>query len=419
MKDKIVVTGVSAVTPLGNNLDAISKNLKEGKSGIGYVSRYNLEDFPVKHGGIIDIKDLDRIKYPYDGNLQFKLFYYCLNNLYSSFEGYYESAKSGCIIGTNPNIAALDDVKYLGEMYRKIRRQDYLEDTYKNSDETYTHKMMNMNPSLLLYYAAKDFHLNGPCFCNFGTCSASSQAIGDAYRLLKSGKVDLVVCGGISVNLDPISIARLCRLNALEHTKANASDNCSPFDKHRSGFTIGEGCILFILEREKDALERNAEIYAEVKGYGASMDGFSLSDPHEDALGMKLSMERALEDAKLTMKDIDYINAHGTGTKKNDKYETMAIKKVFKEYADGLDISSTKSMHGHLLTAGGAMEALVSIIGIKNNFIPPTIHYETPDPECDLCYTPNKSKSKQVTNILTNSFGLGGINASLVISKYN
>lgn len=416
MSDKIVVTGVSAVTPLGNTIEIIKNNLKYGRSGIGYVNRFNSEDFPVKHGGIIDLQELENIKYPYEGNLQFKLFYYCLNQLSQNFNGIYSSDKIACIIGTNPNIAALDDVQYLGDSYLKVKKESFCQNSIDNNAHCKT--MMNINPSLLLYYAAKDFHINGPSSCNFGTCSASSQAIGDAYRLLKSKKADLVVCGGISLCLDPIAIARLCRLNALELTKDNVTKNCTPFDKNRSGFTIGEGCILFTLEREEDAKKRYADVFAEIKGYGASMDGFSLTDPHEDGLGMKLSMQRALKDAQLYIHEIDYINAHGTGTKKNDKYETLAIKQVFKDYANKIDISSTKSMHGHLLTAGGAMEALVSIIAIREGFVPPTINYNTPDPECDLTYTVNKRKNKNITNVLSNSFGLGGINASLVISKY-
>lgn len=416
MSDKIVVTGISAVTPLGNTIEIIKNNLKDGSSGIGYVNRFNSEDFPVKHGGIIDLRELEKVKYPYDGNLQFKLFYYCLNQLSENFNGIYSADKLACIIGTNPNIAALDDVQYLGDIYLKIKKEGFCSTSLDN--DTHCKTIMNINPSLLLYYAAKDFHINGLSSCNFGTCSASSQAIGDAYRLLKSMKTDLVVCGGISLCLDPIAIARLCRLNALELTKDNVMENCSPFDKHRSGFTIGEGCILFTLEREEDAKRRNANIFAEIKGYGASMDGFSLTDPHEEGLGMILSMQRALEDARLNIYEIDYINAHGTSTKKNDKYETLAIKQVFGNYANELDISSTKSMHGHLLTAGGAMETLVSIIAIREGFVPPTINYKTPDPECDLTYTVNKAKNKNITNVLSNSFGLGGINASLVISKY-
>lgn len=416
MADKIVITGISAVTPLGNNLNEITKKMKDGITGIGYINRYNFTDFPVKHGGTIDLSDLDKIDYPYKENLQFKLFYYCLHNLYNNFKDSYQSERIACMIGTNPNIAALEDVEFLGGKYMKRMRQ---EDGVDIADaDLHMKKIMSINPSLLLYYASKDFHINGPCLCNFGTCSASTQAIGDAYRLLKSKKADLVVCGGISMNLDPIAIARLCRLNALEHSKDDVTKNCSPFDKHRKGFTIGEGSILFTLEREEDAKKRKAEIYAEIKGYGAAMDGFSLTDPREDALGMSLSMERALTDAGLKAQDIDYINAHGTGTRKNDKCETLAIKKVFKEYASQMDISSTKSMHGHLLTAGGAMEVLVSILSIHNGFVPPTINYETEDPECDLSYTPNRAKTKKIVNVLTNSFGLGGINASLVVSKY-
>ena len=416
MLDKIVITGISAITPLGNDIDTIVDNLKKGKSGIGYIDRYNLGEFPVRHGGTIDIVDLCKVKYPYEGNLQFKLFYYCLKKLFLKYKNIYSSDRIACCIGTNPNIAAPDDVVYLGEQYWKLKSNE-LHMNYTN-ENLHMNTLMNINPSLLTYYAAKDFNINGICACNFGTCAASSQAIGDSYHLLKNKRADMVICGGISLCLDPIAIARLCRLNALELTKENVKSNCAPFDKHRAGFTIGEGCILFMMERESDAKKRNAKIFAEVKGYGASMDGFSLTDPHEEGLGMQLAMIRAIEDAKLSIDKIDYVNAHGTGTKKNDKYETMAIKKVFKEYANTLDISSTKSMHGHLLTAGGAMEMLVSIISIQKGFVPPTINYRTKDPECDLSYTPNIVKYKEINNVLSNSFGLGGVNASLVISKY-
>ena len=287
MSSKIVVTGMSAVTPLGNTIEKIGNNLKNGRSGIGYINRFDSEGFPVKHGGIIDLRELDEIKYPYEGNLQFKLFYYCLNKLYANFKGCYLPEKTSCIVGTNPNIAALDDVEYLGEKYLKIgKKESYLDSV---NDIIHCKALMNMNPSLLLYYAAKDFYVNGVSSCNFGTCAASSQAIGDAYHLLKSMTTDIVICGGISLCLDPIAIARLSRLNALEMTKDNVTENCSPFDKHRAGFTIGEGCILFTLEREEDARKRNAKIFAEIKGYGASMDGFSLTDPHEESLGMRLS----------------------------------------------------------------------------------------------------------------------------------
>lgn len=227
-----------------------------------------------------------------------------------------------------------------------------------------------------------------------------------------------MITGGGSSKLDPMSLARLCRLGALEPTKADCRENCSPFDLNRNGFTIGEGSVLFMLEREEDALRRHAPIYAEIQGYGSSLDGYSITDPHESSLGMILSMRRAIEDAGVPLDAIGYINAHGTGTPKNDKHETEAVKAVFGSLSGQLDISSTKSMHGHLMTAAGAMETLVTILSLNNGFIPPTINYRTPDPQCDLNYTPNIAKPADIETALTNSFGMGGQNASLVIAKY-
>lgn len=404
MKEKVVITGITAITPLGNSLDCIYENLIKGISKLDYIKRYDVSGFNVRHGGVIDESILDTIEYPKDGNIQFKLFYYSLKKLLSNYDNYYNSERVGCIIGADPNTGAIEDYNIL---------------LNKNINTDIEEYVLNVNPTSLFYYASKDFNIEGPCFCNLGTCAASTQAIGDSVRLLRNKEVDMMITGGISSKLDPISLARLCRLGALEESKENIKENCSPFDKNRSGFTIGEGAILFTLEREADALKRNATIYAEVKGYGAALDGYSITDPDEEGKGMSLSMERALEDAGLKYTEVDYLNAHGTSTVKNDKCETIAIKNSFGEYSGKLDISSTKSMHGHLMTAAGAMETLVSILAINNNFIPPTINYKESDPECDLNYNANKGKFKEVNNVLTNSFGLGGQNSSLVISRYS
>lgn len=411
MKDKIVITAVSAVTPLGNSVELITEKLLNGISGIELITRYDLNDFPVKHGGQADISILDNIEYPVaNPNLQFKLFYYCVSKLFSSFNHNYSCEKIGCALGTDPNTSTVEDIENLFKRYN-----DSIDEKYYNFD---TSKLDNINPSFLMYHLSKDFGVNGPCLCNLGTCSASTQAIGTAYRLLQNRTVDMMIAGGVSSKIDPISIARLCRLKALENTRENVRENCKPFDKKREGFTISEGCVLFIMERECDALKRGAEILCEVSGYGAALDGFSITDPHDEAKGMVLSMKRAIEDSYATADNIDYINAHGTATVKNDLYETKAIKQVFGKKAYKVDISSTKSMHGHMMTAAGAMEVLVCMIAINNGIVPPTINYCSLDEECDLNYTPNVSKKMEINHALTNSFGLGGQNASLIISKY-
>lgn len=419
MVDKIVITGISAITPMGNKLAEITDNLKKGKSCLNYISRYNVNSFPVRHGGIIDEKILNEIVYPFTmDNLHYKMFYYCTKQLYETYKNRYRPERIGCCIGADPHTCSNDEVKAL--IGQSIDADGNVNFNYPESINGKFDRqcILNFNPGLLFFHTGRDFNINGPTFCNLGTCSASSQAIGDAMNLLKMKEVDLMIAGGVSAKVDPISLTRLCRLEALEASKENIKENSSPFDKKRSGFTMSEGAILFLLERESDAQKRDASIYAEVKGYGAALDGFSITDPHEDSLGMIQAMENALMNAKLNIQDIDYINAHGTGTIKNDVFETLAIKKLFKEYSEKVSISSTKSMHGHLMSAAGSMEVLVSILAIQNKFIPPTINYKNPDPECDLNYTPNFAKDKEITNVLSNSFGLGGQNASLIISKY-
>lgn len=413
MNDKIVITKMSGITPLGNDLTTIYNKLKSGESGIGYISKYNTKNFPVKHAAECNIQELDEINYPEEISEQFKPVYYTLNNLLNNLNNYYDNEKIGFIIGTDPNIGSIQDLENLMLYYK------HSNDSNLDFENTTTSSILfDTNPSSFLYYASKYFGINGPCLCNLGTCSASTQAIGKAYNMLKRKEVDMVIAGGISTKIEPTTITRLTRLEALEETYENLSDNCRPFDKNRKGFTIGEGCILFLLEREREAINRNAEILCEVSGYGSSLDGFSMVAPHEEALGMTLCMQRAIDDAKIKKETIDYINAHGTGTDKNDYYETKAIKNVFETHSYTIDISSTKSMHGHLLPASGAMSILASIIAIRNNFIPPTINYKTFDENCDLNYTPNKSKYKKINNALINSFGLGGQNASIIISKY-
>lgn len=411
MRSKIVVTGISAITPLGDQLDSITANLRAGHSGIRLIERYQVGSLPVKHAAMIDESVLNGIQYPVPGNLIFKLFYSCVKELLetSSPGSFYAPERISMMVGTDPNTSTAEDLQYL---------YAYGDGEQPASGPMDLGTLFANHPSYMYYHAARDFGIGGPCTANFGTCAASAQAIGDAMLTLRAGDADAVITGGVSSKLDPMSLARLCRLGALEPTKADCRENCSPFDLNRNGFTIGEGSVLFLLEREEDALRRQAPIYAEIQGYGSSLDGYSITDPHESSLGMILSMERAIADAGVPLEAIGYINAHGTGTPKNDKHETEAIKAVFGALSGQLDISSTKSMHGHLMTAAGAMETLVTILGLGHGFIPPTINYRTPDPQCDLNYTPNVAKSSDIRAALTNSFGMGGQNASLVVARY-
>ena len=409
MNRSIVITAVSPITPLGADMDTIAQKLEEGVCGLQYVKRFNTKYFDVKHAGEINFSELDTIDYPIEGNVQFKMFYYCMKKMFDNMKPRYRSDRIGCIIGADPNIGTKKEFENLFMKYHE--KCELVEGGCSND-------IMMIDPMMLSYYAAKEFGVNGPFVCNLGTCAASTQAIGTGYYMLQDGVVDLMIVGGVSSKIDPISFSRLSRLGALESTKENLEENCCPFDKRRSGFTMSEGCVLLALEREEDAIKRNATILGKIQGYGAALDGFSMTNPHEDALGMRLAMERALQDAQVSASQVDYINAHGTGTVVNDSYETKAIKDVFQNDAYRVSINSTKSMHGHLMTATGAMEVLCCLIAMRDSKIAPTIHYVEPDPECDLDYIVNEAKQKKVNIALSNTFGLGGQNASLIISKY-
>jgi 3-oxoacyl-[acyl-carrier-protein] synthase II len=249
-------------------------------------------------------------------------------------------------------------------------------------------------------------------------CAAGNNALGEAAKMIQRGAADVMLAGGAEAPLLPIVIAGFNATGALSTYDGDPSRASRPFDADRDGFVTGEGAAVLVLEELEHALARGARIYGEFLGYGTSADAYHVSAPAEDGAGAIQSMQRALDDAGLEAADIDYINAHGTGTKLNDKSETMAVKKVFGEVAYDTPVSSTKSIHGHLLGAAGALEALISVKAINDGCLPPTINYETADPECDLDYIPNIPRQAQIRTVLSNGFGLGGHNATIILGKY-
>ncbi|MCR4662660.1 MAG: beta-ketoacyl-ACP synthase II, partial [Endomicrobiaceae bacterium] len=245
-----------------------------------------------------------------------------------------------------------------------------------------------------------------------------NHAMGDSLRLLRYGDVDVMITGGSEGTVTPLSVAGFCNMKALSTRNDDIKTASRPFDKNRDGFMIGEGAGILVFETLEHALARGAKIYAEVLGYGASDDAYHMTAPHAEAKGAVEAMERAIKDAGISKDEIDYINAHGTSTHMNDAIETMAIKKVFGERAYKIPVNSTKSMTGHLLGAAGAVEAIAMVLCMKEGFIHPTINYETPDPECDLDYVPNKARQQQITCGLSNSLGFGGHNGVIILRKY-
>jgi 3-oxoacyl-[acyl-carrier-protein] synthase II len=265
---------------------------------------------------------------------------------------------------------------------------------------------------------ARTLQLRGPSSSTCTACAAGADAIGTAMWLIRSGRADAMLAGGSDSAISPVVLAGYRNLGALATLRHGAEGASRPFDSERDGFVIGEGSGVLALEEREHALARGATIYCEITGYGMSSDAYHITSPSEDGDGMARVMTRALKDAGLKPEDIDYINAHGTSTPVGDKTETIAIKRVFGDTAYKVPVSSTKSMTGHLLGAAGGLESAIAAMVVRHGILPPTINYENPDPECDLDYVPNKARTKEVTHVLSNSFGFGGTNATLIFSKH-
>lgn len=420
--DKVVITGMGAITPLGGDLKSINNRLKSGQSGIGYIESEIFSNSPVRHAGIVVDDYFLKDDYSVWMDIKHrptKLAAYATEKALkqANISDAYDSSRIGIYIGTEP--PTLDFSKQASLLNDMFDNNLFFNPSFVNDIKCGSYDLIDngLFPQLMLSQLSQLFKLNGPALLHLGTCSASAQSIGEASKMLKRGEVDLMIAGGSSSKLDPVSIARLIRVGALSPTTDSPSALSRPFDKRRCGFTMAEGSVIFVLERLSDALARGAKPIAEIAGYGAALDGYSITDPHPDSLGMVLSMRRALLDGNTDVNKIDYLNAHGTSTVKNDFYETNAIKEIFKSSASNLDISSTKSSHGHLMSAAGAMESLVSVLSICYGYVPPTINYLESDESCDLNYTPNSFKEKNISTVLSNSFGLGGQNCTLIIKK--
>lgn len=408
MSDKIVVTGIGLATPIGSSFEEVSKNLQLGKSGVSLSKNIEEKKFITHHAGYINYTSLDLEEEQNKDHKLLKLTHHCMKQVIRSAsldEDYLLKKRANIILGAEP--PCIDLFTNITDMMKE--------------EIDYKVRPMNfgLSPHEILSEIAQKYSFRGSAYFHLGTCSASSQAIGEAMLQLKHKRSDVVLCGGISSRVDPFSMARLSRVGALAPTDDSPESLSMPFDLNRKGFTMGEGAVFLILERESDALARGANPICYICGYGTALDGSSITDPHPESLGMILSMKRALLTAGLEYSDVDYINAHGTSTPKNDYHETKAIKRVFGPYAHKVNISSSKSLHGHLMSAAGAIEAAVSIASILFDFIPPTINYKLPDPQCDLNYTPLISINKKLRYAMSNSFGLGGQNSALIFGRYN
>lgn len=400
-ENKVVITGMGCVTPLGNSVDENWHNLVNGNSGIDFIRKFDTRDFPVKIAGEIKKLELPE-KLNTKANRKLDDFIkYSLAAAYQAIEqaGIAELENVSVIAGSGQGGIGNIETEMSKGNIRRI--SPYLIPT----------SVIGMSSGLI----TETFGFNGASFGVSSTCSTSSHAIVDACRLIKLGEADVVVAGGSEASITPLSLMGFSRLRALSQSQDSPQQASRPFDKDRDGFVSSEGAGMLVLESKAHAIERGATILAEVGGYGLSSDAHHITAPHPEAKGQCLSMQRALSMARLNTDEIDYLNAHGTSTPLNDASESKAVKKVFNGHAKQLAISSTKSMTGHMLGATGAVEMIICVEALRNGIIPPTINLDTADPNCDLDYTPNQHREKKLTTCLSNSFGFGGTNCSIVL----
>ena len=409
-KRRVVVTGLGTINPLGNNVSDTWNNLINGISGIDYISSFETDELPVTFAG--EVKNFDANEYMGKQHAR-KLDRSGHLSIYATEEALKDAGfNTEERLGVDVGIVFGTGIGGIGATEDAVRTYDK-----RGPSRINPLAITQLMPNSSTGQVAIKFGIEGPSLTITTACAASANALGEAKNMIQNGIVDKVIAGGTESGTTAMTIGAFAQIKALSTNNENPKKACRPFDKDRDGFVMGEGSTVLVMESEESAINRGADIYGYVSGYGASTDAHHITAPAEGGRGAVDAMKKALLDAELTHSDIDYINAHGTSTPANDKNETAAIKTVFGEKAYDINISSTKSMTGHLLGGGGAFESLVSLLSLKNNIIPPTINLNNPDGECDLNYTPNTAIERELSAAMSNSFGFGGHNGVLVFKK--
>ncbi len=412
MKERrVVVTGLGVISPVGNNKEDFWSALISGQSGIRRITAFDASDYDSQIAG--EVKDFDPTRLIPPKELKrmekFVQFAFCAtkealkdSNLDLSKE---DPFRVGVLIGSG-----IGSLRIIEEQHKILLERG----PSRLTPFLIPMLIVNMAPghiSILL-------GVKGPNSCVATACASGSHAIGDAFKIIQRGDADIMIAGGTESCIVPMGVGGFCALKALSKRNNEPERASRPFDRDRDGFVMAEGAGIVILEELDHAKKRGTKIYAEVAGYGMSGDAYHMTAPDPEGDGPAKCMESALKDAKLRPEDVNYINAHGTSTQLNDKVETLAIKKIFGNYAKKVAVSSTKSMTGHLLGAAGGVEFIACCLAIERNIIPPTINYENPDPDCDLDYVPNKARQAKVDVCLSNSLGFGGHNATLALRRF-
>ncbi len=411
MNRRVVITGMGAVTPLGNTVAETWEGICRGKSGIGRITRFDCTAFETKIAG--ELKGFDPIQYV-NRKEQRRLDDFIIYALASAemamadaglVIGAGEAERAGVIIGSA--IGGLATIE-------KAKEAVLLGGPRKMSPFTIPAALANLAAG----HVSIRFGAKGPINCSVTACASGTCAIGDAARIIAGGYADIMIAGGVDAAVTPLCVAGFNAMQAISTRNEEPEKASRPFDRDRDGFVISEGCGLVVLEALPRALEKGARIYGELAGYGSTSDAFHMAAPPPGHEGAARCMRAALHDAGMDASGIDYINAHGTSTALNDAYETEAIKAVFGEYARRLAVSSTKSMTGHLLGATGGLEAILALKAIVDGILPPTINLDHPDPACDLDYVPHQARKMEIRAAMSNTFGFGGVNAVLIFRKF-
>ena len=425
MERRVVVTGLGCVTPLGADVHQVWQRMVEGHSGVGRLTLFDAHDFPVRIAAEVrdwDISEVGEDPARWQCHPRQTVF-----AVASAIKAYRSAGLSS---------SAIDPLRFgvylgCGETYQDFFRFAELVHASMDGDQfsrdRFTERALRCwNPreeqelelNMPASHLAGMFDAQGPNANCIAACTSSTQAIGQSAEIIRRGQADVMLAGGAHSMIHPFGLTGFQRLSALSTRNSDPSAAVRPFDRDRDGFVIGEGGAILVLEELDHARRRGADIWGEVVGFGSAQDAYRITDAHPEGRGAALSIERALTDAHLNPEDIDYINAHGTSTVLNDKVETVAIKRAFGRQAYRVPISSSKSMLGHFTTAGGAIELVVCLMVLRSGVLPPTLNYETPDPDCDLDYVPNTARESRCRHVLSNSFGFGGQNAALVVSRF-
>ena len=409
-KRRVVVTGLGAVTPIGNDVETSWQNLIAGVSGVGPLTRVNADEYPAKVAAQLKDFQVEAFIDKKDARKMDRFTHYAV--------------AASMMAVKDANLTITDEMAprvgvWIGSGIGGM-------ETFENQFETFQKKGYRRVSPFFVPMIIPDMGAGqvsimlgakGMNSCTVTACASGTNSIGDAFKVIQRGDADVMVTGGAEAPITKMSVAGFCANTALSFNP-DPQTASRPFDKNRDGFVIGEGAGIVVLEELEHALARGAKIYAEIVGYGATGDAYHITSPAPGGEGGARAMKMAIADGGLTPEEIDYINAHGTSTDYNDKYETYAIKEVFGEHAYKVAVSSTKSMTGHLLGAAGGIEAIFTVLALQEGIIPPTINYETPDPECDLDYVPNKARQQDIKAAISNSLGFGGHNATIAFRKY-